>query len=251
MNEVVKRSHLIDSDPVRSNTPQTQVAHVEKRRAAAAFYDLEGTLCSTNIVHTYAYFAQNQPTLLRSILKTASTVAQVPFFVAADQYSRKVFNELFYRRYKGESEDRLRLMSENMFNRVVRPHIFEQSYHLIRQSRAAGYRQVMITGALDLLAEPVARHLGMDDFVANELEYVNGVATGRLRPPLIAGASKAAYMRRYARTHDLDLEQCLAYTDSMSDTPMLTSVGKPAVINPDFRLKQLAKSSDWPILNFK
>ncbi|MEO0813586.1 MAG: HAD family hydrolase, partial [Myxococcota bacterium] len=140
-----------------------RVPNVEKRIPAAAFYDLEGTLCSTNIVHTYAYFARNQPTLLRSVLRTASTVAQIPFFVAADQYSRKVFNELFYRRYKGESEDRLKLMAEDMFDDVVRPHIFEQTYSMLRQSRAAGYRQVMITGALDLLAAPVARHLGFDD----------------------------------------------------------------------------------------
>ncbi|MEL6548503.1 MAG: HAD family phosphatase [Myxococcota bacterium] len=184
------------------------------------------------------------------MLRTASTVAQIPFFVAADQYSRKVFNELFYRRYKGESEDRLKLMAEDMFDDVVRPHIFEQTYSMLRQSRAAGYRQVMITGALDLLAAPVARHLGFDDYVANELEYVDGYATGRLKEPLIAGASKATYMRNYAREHELDLEQCLAYTDSMSDYPMLSSVGKPSVINPDFRLKQLAKSFDWPILYF-
>ncbi|MEM6532791.1 MAG: HAD-IB family hydrolase [Myxococcota bacterium] len=230
---------------------QARVPSVEKHRPAAAFYDLEGTLCSTNIVHTYAYFARNQPTLLRSVVKTVSTVAQIPFFVAADQYSRKVFNELFYRRYRGESEDRLKLMADSMFEEIVRPHIFGQSYHMIRQSREAGYRQVMITGALDLLAEPIARHLGMDDYVANELEYVNGVATGRLREPLIAGASKATYMRSYAKAHNLDLDQCLAYTDSMSDYPMLASVGKPSVINPDFRLKQLAKSFDWPILKFE
>ncbi|MEL6545864.1 MAG: hypothetical protein AAFQ82_14640 [Myxococcota bacterium] len=36
-----------------------RVPNVEKRIPAAAFYDLEGTLCSTNIVHTYAYFARN------------------------------------------------------------------------------------------------------------------------------------------------------------------------------------------------
>ncbi|MEL6338344.1 MAG: HAD family hydrolase [Myxococcota bacterium] len=231
-------------------TSSAPTPRVERRRPAAAFYDLEGTLCSTNIVHTYAYFAQRQPTLVRSIVKTVSTVSQIPFFIAADAYSRKVFNEMFYRRYRGESEDRLNLMAEDMFERVVRPEIFEQAYAMIRQSREAGYRQVMITGALDLLAGPVARHLGMDDYVSNALEYSNGYATGRLRSPLIAGASKATYMRRYAKVHKLDLEECLAYTDSMSDYPMLTTVGKPSVINPDFRLKQLARSFDWPILDF-
>ena len=219
-------------------------------RRAAAFYDLEGTLCSTNIVHTYGYFARNQPTFLKSFIKTASTLAQVPFFAVADAYSRKVFNEVFYRRYKGESEDRLKLMAEEMFETVVKPGIYEQSYAMIRQSRAAGYVQVMVTGALDLLAEPVARHLGMDVFVANELEYVDGYCTGKMKQPLLAGATKATWMRQYCTENGFDLEQCLAYSDSMSDLPMLTVVGKPSVINPDFRLKQLARSFDWPVLSF-
>lgn len=234
-------------------TDHGDLATLPSRRSpsAAAFYDLEGTLCSTNIVHTYGYFARRQPTLIRSILKTASTLSQIPLFVVADSYSRKLFNEFFYHRYRGESEDRLKLMADDMFHEVVRPAIFEQAYAMIRQSREAGYRQVLITGALELLAEPVARHLGMDDFISNTLEYVDGYATGRLCPPLLAGASKASFMRRYAREHDLDLEQCLAYTDSMSDYPMLTTVGKPTAVNPDFRLKQIARSFDWPVLYFR
>ena len=58
-------------------------------------------------------------------------------------------------------------------------------------------------------------------------------------------------MRQYAADNGFDLEQCLAYSDSMSDLPMLTVVGKPSVINPDMRLKQLARSFDWPVLRFE
>ena len=220
-------------------------------RPAAAFYDLDGTLCSTNIVHAYAFYARNQPTVLRSAARVASVVLSVPFFVAADAYSRKIFNEIFYRRYRGESEDRLKLLAEEMFDEVVRPSIFRQAYEMIRQSREAGFRQVLITGALDLLAEPVARHLGMDTYVANELEYVDGYATGRIKQPLLAGATKATWIRHYAQEHGLDLDQCLAYSDSMSDYPMLAVVGKPSVINPDARLRSVARSFDWPILQFK
>jgi len=233
------------------------LAHVEQRpqveapKAAAAFYDLDGTLCSSNIVHAYSFYARTQPTLLRSVLSTASLVASVPFFIAADAYSRKVFNELFYRRYKGMREDRLRLFAEDLFEQVVRPTIFQQAHAMVRQSRAAGYRQVLVTGALDLLAAPVAQYLGMDHWVANELEVVDGYCTGKIRHPLLAGPSKAAWIRRYTADNGLDLDQCFAYADSMSDFPMLAVVGKPAVINPDRRLKLQAKSFDWPILRFE
>lgn len=245
---------LATIDGARSEPQAPKEPHVEglapSARRAAAFYDLDGTLCSSNIVHAYSFFARNQPTLVGSVVSTASLLASIPFFIAADAYSRKIFNEVFYRRYRGMPEDRLHILAGDMFEQVIRPTIFEQAYAMIRQSRQAGYRQVLVTGALDILAAPVAKHLGMDAYVANELEIVDGVCTGRIKHPLLAGPTKAAWMRRYAQTHDLDLDQCFAYADSMSDFPMLAVVGKPAVINPDRRLRLQAKSFDWPILRF-
>ena len=83
--------------------------------AAAAFYDLEGTLVSTNLVHTLAFYAKNQPGLLRSFKRSAATVLSLPVFAITDQYSRKVFNDLYFKRYKGESEDRLRFFAQELF----------------------------------------------------------------------------------------------------------------------------------------
>ena len=64
------------------------VPEVRQTRRAAAFYDLDGTLCSTNIVHAYAFYAKNQPSIFKSVRRTVSLVASVPFFFAADAYSR-------------------------------------------------------------------------------------------------------------------------------------------------------------------
>ena len=141
-------------------------------------------------------------------------------------------------------------MAQELFDEVVRPTIYDQAYAMIRQSREAGYRQVLVTGALDLLAAPVAEHFGMDGYAANELEYVGGRCTGRIKHPLLAGATKATWIRRYAQDNSLDLDECFAYSDSSSDYPMLAVVGRPAVINPDRKLKQLARSFDWPVLDF-
>ena len=68
--------------------------------------------------------------------------------------------------------------------------------------------------------------------------------------PLLAGATKATWIRRYAEDNGLNLDRCFAYSDSMSDFPMLTVVGNPAVINPDRKLRLQAKAFDWPILKF-
>ncbi len=57
---------------------------------------------------------------------------------------------------------------------------------------------MVVTGALDFSVAPLMEHLGVDDYVANRLEFVNGVATGRLLPPVMAAATKASWMRIYA-----------------------------------------------------
>jgi HAD superfamily hydrolase (TIGR01490 family) len=219
--------------------------------AAAAFYDLEGTLVSTNLVHTLGFYAKNQQGLFRTFKKSATTLLSIPIFAATDQYSRKVFNDLFFKRYKGESEDRLRFFAEELFEDVLKPAIFPGAFELIEKSRSLGLRQIVVTGALDLSVIPLMKHLGIQDYVTNRLEFVNGVATGRLLPPVVAAATKASWIRTFAEREGLSLSDSYAYTDSMSDLPMLSVVGHPAAVNPDMRLRQTALHHDWPILNLK
>ena len=223
----------------------------EDSLAAAAFYDLEGTLVSTNLVHTLGFYARRQQGLLRTLTKSAATVLSLPVFAVTDQYSRKVFNDLFFQRYKGETEDRLRFFADELFETVLKPAVFPGTFELIKKSKSLGLRQVVVTGALDISVEPLMRHLGISDYAANRLEFVNGVATGRLLPPVLAAATKASWIRIFAEREGLSLSESFAYSDSMSDLPMLSIVGHPAAVNPDMRLRQTAIHHDWPILNLK
>ena len=226
------------------------MSHVQpKYRNSAAFYDVDGTLIQINIVHAFAFYASRQPSLLSSAARTVKTAASVPLFWAADKLSRKWFNELFYRSYEGASEDRLVVLAEELFEDVIKPNIYPRAADLIAESRRAGCRQVIISGALDFTMRPLARYLGVDDFIANRLEFEDGYATGKLRKPFVAGATKSQIMRNYARAHGVDLAESWAYSDSFSDYPMLAVVGHPTAVNPDFRLRSVARSYDWPVLD--
>ena len=183
---------------------------------AAAFYDLDGTLCRTNLVHAFAYNARNQQGLWRSVTRMTSTVASIPLFLAADMFNRRLFNDIFFRRYRGESEDRLRYLAQELFDTVIQPSIYPGAYQLIDKSRRLGLRQVLVTGALDITAGPLVRHLELDDAVTNHLEFVDGKATGRLLPPVMAAATKASWIRVYAEKEGLNLTECYSYSDSMS-----------------------------------
>src|SRR3954470_11227751 len=220
-----------------------------KYKNSAAFYDVDGTLIKINIVHAFAFYASRHASLSESLQRTIKTAVSIPLFWAADKLSRKYFNEIFYRSYEGASEDRLVVLAEELFEDVIKPNIYPRAKDLIEESRRAGVRQVMVSGALDFTMQPLARYLGVDDLIANQLEFVDNYATGKLRKPFVAGATKADIMRPYAREHGIDLAESWAYSDSFSDYPMLAVVGHPTACNPDFRLRSMARSYDWPVLD--
>src|SRR5260370_9252321 len=91
---------------------------------AAAFYDMDGTLVRTNLVHAFAYNARNQQGLLRSLKKTLATFASVPLFMAADFYNRRLFNDIFFVRSRRESEDLLRYLADELFESHLNPSIY-------------------------------------------------------------------------------------------------------------------------------
>lgn len=216
--------------------------------AAAAFYDVDGTIISTNVVDAYAFYARNVPTISGKIGRTAKLVASLPFYAVADKLGRKYFNDLFYQNYRGISEDRLWILGEELYDKVIRKSVFADMLALIKRSRDEGFRQVLITGAIEQMIKPLAEALEVDAWFANRLEFDGGVATGRLVAPVLAGPEKAAFLRRYALENGLDLNACRAYADSASDIPMLSSVGRPVAVNPDAGLRATAIAHDWPII---
>ena len=171
-------------------------------------------------------------------------------FWAADKLSRKWFNEIFYRSYEGASEDRLVVLAEELFEDVIKPNIYPRAKDLIEESRRAGCRQVLLSGALDFTMRPLARYLGVDDLIANQLEFVDNYATGKLKKPFVAGATKADIMRdvRQAARHRPRrvvgvLRQLLATTRCSRSS----AIRPPAT--PTCGCARWRARYDWPVLD--
>ncbi|HKB76236.1 MAG TPA: HAD family hydrolase, partial [Myxococcales bacterium] len=192
-----------------------------------AFFDVDGTLVSTNVAHAYAYYVFNRGTLLGALGRIVKGLAMAPLYKAADLYNRKVFNELFYRSYRGLSEDRLIELAGSLCEEVLAPAVYPGAMDIIAEARRGGCKIVLCTGAIDITMRPLVRLLGADDLIANSLEFVEGFATGKVIPPIVEGAHKARRIRDYCTEHGLKLDLSHAYSDSLSDYPMLAVVGRP------------------------
>ena len=132
---------------------------------------------------------------------------------------------------------------------MLRPGVHPGTPRLLEETRRAGCRIVLVTGALDFTVRRLADHLGADDLVANRMHFVDGVATGKVVPPIVEGAHKAQAIRDYCVRERLALDRSHAFSDSFSDYPMLAVVGHPTAVNPDLHLRSVARAYEWPILD--
>ena len=93
----------------------------------AAFYDLDGTLLSCNLVTTYGYYARNDRSILKSLYQFAKLLVGVPVFLGLDLYSRTVFNVFFFKAYRGMHRDRLIGLADDLFEVTLKPSIYAKS----------------------------------------------------------------------------------------------------------------------------
>lgn len=223
----------------------------ERVGVAASYFDVDGTLVSTNVVHPTLFYLTNQGTPFEAARRLGRALLRAPAMALAELVDRRTFNELLYDAYQGMSEDRLLILADEVFENLIRPSIYPGAKDLVATARANGSTVVFISGALDFVLDRLAGCLGADEIIANRLEIKDGKATGKLLKPVVAGPEKARLIRDHAKRHGHDLNDCFAFSDSYSDIPMLSVVGHPAAVNPDQRLSLLAKAYSWPSFDLR
>ncbi len=223
----------------------------EEGRTRVAFYDLDGTLVTSNVVTRYAWFAKRHPRKAAAAWRYGKALVGVPLWLLLDACSRRLFNVVFFRQYRGLREDWLRAQAREMFESEMRDKQFRFAKQRIALDKAAGYHAVMVSGGLDFALAPAAEYFGLDAVLANRLVFRGGVATGEVVSPLLAGREKASALERFSTAQGFEMRDARAYSDSASDLPMLQAVGGPVATNPDAKLREAALENGWEILDLR
>src|SRR5262249_35356704 len=146
----------------------------------------------------------------------------------------------------GLDVDRMRDLGQEALNAVTLRRVFPEGIRRIRAHKRAGHRVLLLTGALDVVVEPLAELLEVDVDCAHLLVR-DGRLTGDLEHSPPAGEARATAVEEYCARHGLDASQSFAYADAISDLPMLECVGTPVVVNPDARLSQVGGQRGWRV----
>ncbi len=115
--------------------------------------------------------------------------------------------------------------------------------------RAAGRDIIVVSASGHEVVDPIAELLGADIVIATQMVITDGQYTGDVAFYAF-GEAKATKMRELAADRGYDLADCYAYSDSITDLPMLEAVGHPTAVNPDRALRREAERRGWPIQTF-
>ena len=220
---------------------------VPNTQKTVAFFDVDGTLLKSTIVHCYIWMRSLQMPFFFKHLWLIGFLPKVVYYLILDSISRTRFNEVFYRNYRGLEVAEMKALSTRMFEVYIRPKIFSEAVSQIQEHKEQGTAVVLVTGSLDFVVQPIADYLAVDAVLVPQLREQGGQFTGELTTAPLIGEAKAEAMRHYADQHEVSLEASYAYGDSQSDLPMLECVGNPVVVNPGKALREKAIKSGWEL----
>ncbi|HZU18522.1 MAG TPA: HAD-IB family hydrolase [Candidatus Dormibacteraeota bacterium] len=255
----VVRMARADTGPRRRRAPTGSTApRVEPNPALAALrrqqgrgdvlavFDVDGTLVQTNVIEYFLWMRLRDQPLDAWPRFLAAMASRAPRWLYLERRSRAEFQRAFYREYDGLDLERMRQLGREALEAITLRRVFPEGLRRIRAHKRAGHRVLLLTGALDVVVEPLAELLEVDLDCAHLLVR-DGRLTGDLESPPAAGEARATLLQAYADRHGLDLGASFAYADAISDLPMLETVGLPVVVNPDARLSQVADQRGWRV----
>jgi HAD superfamily hydrolase (TIGR01490 family) len=215
----------------------------------AAFFDLDKTVIAKSSTLAFSRpFFQGGLINRRAVLKSA--YAQFVFMLAgadADQMDR--MRAHITALAAGWDIEQVRGIVDETLHDIVDPLVYKEATQLIADHKAEGHDVVIVSASGEELVAPIARMIGADHSVGTRMVAHDGRYTGDV-DFYCAADNKAVAIKQLAAEHGYDLSQSYAYSDSITDLPMLEVVGHPTVVNPDRALRRTAAQKDWPVLQF-
>jgi fatty acyl-CoA reductase len=236
------------STAVKAESSSVRAA-IERRSGRSdvlAVFDVDGTLVETNVVEYFLWMRLRAQPIDEWPGFMAQMLREAPRWLYLERRSRAEFQRSFYREYDGLDYEVMKGLGREALDAVTLRRIYPEGMRRIREHKRAGHRVLLLTGALDVVVEPLAELLEVEVDCAHLLTK-EGRLTGDLQSPPPAGEARGTLLREYAAKNGIVLSESFAYADSLSDLGMLELVGTPVAVNPDARLSQVAGQRGWRI----
>ncbi len=215
----------------------------------AAFFDFDRTLISVNSATLWVK-AEREAGRVSSWQLFKAAAFMVQYHLSMIDMERAMNSALST--IAGQPESDLAERTRVWYRDQVRQHLLPAAVESIESHRREGHAVILLTSSSPYLSAAVQEDLNLDAVGCTSYEITeDGCITGRVKLPMCYGKGKIDHAVRLASIHDLDVDHSYFYTDSYTDRPLLERVEHPRVVNPDPRLRRLARKRGWQILDWQ
>ena len=151
----------------------------------------------------------------------------------------------------GVREEELVQFCREWFEEELKWLIYPEARDFVRIHLNGGETVAIISNATTYAVEPLAEYLEIPHILATRLEVSGGFFTGKYVEPLCYRQGKVFWAEKLMQELETEFTGSTFYTDSITDLPLLEYVQNPRVVNPDPKLRALAKKRGWPIQDFQ
>ena len=199
----------------------------------AAFFDLDCTLVACNTGRLFLRDLRRRGEIsLAKALRALSWLAKYRLaIVDLPTITAHVADFL-----RGKVEEDFAEQCQRLVEDEVLPRLLPAGLRAVERHRADGHVLALLSSSPRYIVEPVARALSVEAVGATEFEVERGKLSGKIHWAESLGAS-----------HAIDVGASWFYTDSFTDLPMLERVTHRVAVNPDPRLKKMARTRGWPV----
>jgi HAD superfamily hydrolase (TIGR01490 family) len=219
-------------------------------RVEAAFFDLDKTIIAKSSVMAFGGPFYREGLISKRTIVRGIYAQIVYMLVGADDEKMERMREAMLTLTRGWDQERIKDIVRETLEEVLSPIIYAEAAELIEQHHNEGRKTVIISSSPIETVEPLGEYLGVDAVIATRARLdADGRYTGDLEF-YAYGPHKADAIREMAVTEGIDLVRSYAYSDSITDLPMLELVGNPVVVNPDRDLLRVARDREWEVREF-
>lgn len=232
-----------DAGPVGDDSPG--------RTRQAAFFDLDKTVVAKSSTLAFGRELYREGMISPTIvLKGAYAQLAYQLLGANDERMEKSRVALLELTRGWEAERVQRLVRETL-QEVIDPLIYQEALDLFAEHRRAGRDLYLVSSSGIEVVRPLAEYLGVPYVLATRAGIdVDGCYDGTLEFYCYA-EHKATALQEEAAARGIDLAGSYAYSDSVTDVPMLAAVGHPVAVNPDKELRAIAAERGWETVDFE
>jgi HAD superfamily hydrolase (TIGR01490 family) len=216
----------------------------------AAFFDLDKTVIAKSSVLAFGKPLYREGLLSRSALLKSLYGQAIYRLGGASEARMDKARDSMLSLTRGWEQARVAGIVRDTFEKIVAPIIYAEALELFDEHHQAGRKVFLVSSSPIEIVSHLAGYLGADECIAS-LGRIDehGRYTGEL-DFYAYGPHKATAIAKVAGRDGIDLAGSYAYSDSVTDVPMLEAVGHPVAVNPDRELARLARQREWEIRRF-